>query len=245
MGKSSISYLDWMVSTQSFHCRKVSPGCQNCYAERMVVGFGGTFEGMPAPEMAPTIARRFEEIPAGNVCGLDFVSDLGLADIKHWHYVFAKVGQRPDCQFVFTTKRIERFQAHDKELRWPANLWVGVSAENQDYAYRWDILKSLSCNHRWLSVEPMLGIVEVDLTLCEWLVTGGESGKNRRHFDPQWAMNLGEQALEIGTTWYHKQSSCEKPDTDRMLFGREYNGKPAAFQRAAVAAKPAEQMRLF
>jgi protein gp37 len=246
MGKSSISYLDWLVSTQSFNCRKVSPGCANCYAERMMSRMGQLFEGMPKSESLDTLQRRFAEIPKGSVCGIDYMSDFGLATPFHWLAVFQLIEMRQDCQFVFTTKRIERFNAHDLDLEWPTNLWVGVSVENQDYAYRWDILKGLSCAHRWLSVEPMLGIVEVDLTLCEWLVTGGESGKNRRYFDPQWAYDIGQQALEIGTPWYHKQGSCERPDTNRTLFGHEYNGKPAAFSRPVVKAAPEpEQLRLF
>jgi protein gp37 len=247
MGKSSISYLDWLVSTQSFNCRKVSPGCANCYAERMMSRMGQLFEGMPKPEMDPTIARRFDEIPAGSVCGIDFMSDFGLAKLEHWRCVFAKITQRDDCQFVTTTKRPERFEAHGHELNWPDNLWMGVSIENGDYIYRADILKRIPAKHRWLSIEPMIGSVGgLDLTLIEWLVTGGESGKNRRHFDPQWAYDIGQQALEIGVPWYHKQGNCERPDTNRTLFGQEYNGKPAAFKRLAVKVVPEpEQLRLF
>ena len=247
MGKSSISYLDWLVSTQSFNCRKVSPGCANCYAERMMSRMGQVFEGVPKPEPSDTLYKRFNGIPKGQVCGIDFMSDFGLATVSHWNEVYQFMQWRDDCQFVFTTKRPERFEAHGHELTWPDNLWMGVSIENGDYNYRADILKRIPAKHRWLSIEPMIGRVDgLDLTLIEWLVTGGESGKNRRYFDPQWAYDIGQQALEIGTPWYHKQGSCKCPDTNRTLFGHEYNGKPAAFKRPVVKAAPEpEQLRLF
>jgi protein gp37 len=247
MGKSSISYLDWLVSTQSFNCRKASPGCDNCYAERISRGMGQTFEGMPKPEDVETLYKRFNGVPKGNVCGIDFMSDFGLATVNHWQGVFEFIRSRKDVQFVFTTKRPERFEAHRHELNWPDNLWMGVSIENGDYNYRADILKRIPAKHRWLSIEPMIGRVDgLDLTLIEWLVTGGESGKYPRHFDPQWAYDIGQQALEIGTVWYHKQGSCERPDTNRALFGHEYNGKPDAFKNQAVVSQPESvQLSLF
>jgi protein gp37 len=245
MAKSSISYLDWLVSTQSFNCRKASPGCDQCYAERLMAKSGLVFDGMPTPAIPEVIANRFRGVPKGVVCGLDFMSDLGLASFEHWELVFSEVANRPDCQFIFTTKRPQRFEKWNRQIDWPKNLWVGVSIENADYAYRAEVLNMLYCAHRWWSIEPMIGDVgDLNMSYIEWVVTGGESGATPRYFDPMWALRVGEKAQAMDIPWYHKQGSCQRPDTNRELFGKIHDDKPAAFQMRSEQTGPT-QLTLF
>ena len=59
--------------------------------------------------------------------------------------------------FQVLTKRHERLAALGGELRWPENVWMGVSVENQDYVARIDSLRKVPAKVRFLSVEPLLG----------------------------------------------------------------------------------------
>ncbi len=94
------------------------------------------------------------------------------------------------------------------------NVLLGVSAEDQKTAdERIPILLKTPAAKLWLSVEPMLGHIDTyrshDLsTSCnvvEWIVCGGESGKNARPMHPEWARSLRDQCQRSGTPFFFKQ----------------------------------------
>lgn len=84
------------------------------------------------------------------------------------------------------------------------NVWLGVTAENQKMAdQRIPILLDTPAVHRFVSVEPMLGAVNLDfycqfeheenegygveaLKGLDWVICGGESGRNARPINPEW-----------------------------------------------------------
>jgi protein gp37 len=66
---------------------------------------------------------------------------------------------------------------------YPENVWVGASAENEKYLHlRLPHLHSIPAAIRWLSIEPILEpMVLPDFAgQINWVVVGGESGKNFR-----------------------------------------------------------------
>lgn len=72
-----------------------------------------------------------------------------------------------------------------------------------------------------------------------WVITGGESGKNFRPMDPDWACSIKEQCLAHGVAFFHKQSSAfrseqepwiTEPDGSRWIW-HQYPGDLAAPQR--------------
>ncbi|MEM9880200.1 MAG: phage Gp37/Gp68 family protein, partial [Pseudomonadota bacterium] len=75
------------------------------------------------------------------------------------------------------------------------NVWVGVSAENHEWAY--ERLPELDATHaalHWVSAEPLVGPIDFDRLalgcLPDWIVVGGESGRNARSMDPDWAREI-------------------------------------------------------
>ena len=77
---------------------------------------------------------------------------------------------------------------------WPANVWVGTTVENQHYAdLRVPRLLEVPAPVRFLSCEPLLGPVDVDLTGIDWVIVGGESGPDARPMHPDWARALRDQ----------------------------------------------------
>ena len=86
----------------------------------------------------------------------------------HWH------------TFQVLTKRPERAAALASSLLWPANLWLGVSVENQRWTTRIDILRGIGARVLFLSCEPLLGPLSLDLEGIHWVIAGGESGPRAR-----------------------------------------------------------------
>ncbi len=94
--------------------------------------------------------------------------------------------------------------------RWPApNLWIGSSTERQqEHDLRAPHLLALRrhVGLTWLSIEPMLGLVELDPAhQIGWVVVGGESGQGSRPMDLSWVECLSAQTQALGIPMYFKQ----------------------------------------
>lgn len=213
-----------------WHCTKVSPGCANCYAERLNLRFAG----LPYTVSADTLRLdekamnepmkwRNDSLPVF-VCSM---TDLFHEDV---HFVWLiriwqMMERNPGRVFQVLTKRPEIARERIPALRgavstWPLpNVWLGVSVENQEMAdQRIPILLDIPAAVRWLSVEPMLGPVDLwavplqaDVIaghrpmLIDWVVCGGESGPGRRPFNPDWARDLLKQCSADCVAFFMKQ----------------------------------------
>lgn len=104
------------------------------------------------------------------------------------------------------------------------NVWLGVSAEDQkNLTERWNILKNIPAAVRWISMEPLLGLVNLPLTHTEtptenggtahsdfrsdvdWVVVGGESGPGARPMNPDWVRNIRHDCAKFGVPFLFKQ----------------------------------------
>jgi protein gp37 len=98
--------------------------------------------------------------------------------------------------------------------RWPlANVWLGVSAEDQRrYDERRDALRATPAAVRFLSIEPLLGPIGLNLSglsqvyrPIHWVIVGGESGPDARPMHPDWARSLRDQCSAAGVPFFFKQ----------------------------------------
>lgn len=95
----------------------------------------------------------------------------------------------------------------------PANIWLGVSIEDQRWANnRIPALLETPAAVRFLSCEPLLGPIslvantKIDTgTLVDWVIVGGESGPGARPMHPQWARQLRMECTENGIPFLFKQ----------------------------------------
>lgn len=182
------SAIEWTDHTFNpwIGCTKVSPGCDHCYAEaRMdnrlhVVNWGA---GQPRKR---TSAANWKEPMRWQREAKDFGETYGrrqrvfcssLADVfdnevpVQWRRdLFDLIDATPNLDWLLLTKRIgnaRRLYAEsylDSARPWPRNVWLGATVVSQEEADR-DIPKLLAvpARVRFLSVEPMLG--PIDLTL--------------------------------------------------------------------------------
>jgi protein gp37 len=104
---------------------------------------------------------------------------------------------------------------------WPLpNLWLGTSAENQEYAdKRIPELLQTPAAVRWVSAEPLLGPIDfhgilhpenfvlagVPVGWINWVVCGGESGPGARPMHPEWARSIRDQCAAADVPFFFKQ----------------------------------------
>lgn len=135
---------------------------------------------------------------------------------------------------------------------WPfRNIWLGVTAENQLRANkRIPILTQIPAAHRFVSIEPILGPVDLtkatgcngwdgggdfphDPRCCiQWVIAGGESGPGYRPMDLAWVRGLRDQCRAAGVPLHFKQASGVRPAKLPLLDGVVYDAAPPFGDRA-------------
>ena len=113
---------------------------------------------------------------------------------------------------------------------WPLpNLILGVTAENQDAAYkRLCLLLDTPAACRVVSVEPMLGEVVLPRGL-DWVICGGESGPGARPMHPGWVRRLRDQCYDQGVPFFFKQWG--KRAAGHLIDGHALRVYPELIQR--------------
>jgi protein gp37 len=190
-------------------------------AERL--NWTGTVRTAPARLLEPFGWARHQLVFVNSLSDLfheavpdDFVwTTFRMMELCDWHV------------FQVLTKRDDRLADLAPRLPWPANVWMGVSVGEQAAARRVDRLRAVPARVRFLSCEPLLEPLALDLTDIHWVITGGESGPHARPFDPAGALALRDQCHATGATFFHKQNGGRnKKATGRLLDGREYDEMP-------------------
>jgi len=105
------------------------------------------------------------------------------------------------------------------EYKWPPNVWLGVSVENQASAdKRIPLLVRMKAEgaaaHIWVSFEPLLENLTINHQLVrqlDWAVIGGESGPKARRMRVSWLAQLASQCATLRVPCYVKQASHRYP----------------------------------
>lgn len=84
------------------------------------------------------------------------------------------------------------------------------------------------------SFEPLLGPVILDTYAPDWIIVGGESGKNARPMDLDWARSLRDQAADLGRVFNFKQVGGRSADKGgHTLDGVQHFARPVFCGQAA------------
>jgi protein gp37 len=230
------STIEWTEATwnPTTGCSKISPGCKNCYADRLAKRLHAMGNPKYRAGFALTLHEDTLEIPKRlksprtifvNSMSDLFHDDVPLAFIQR---VFATMQQTPQHTFQILTKRAERLEKVAAQLEWPANIWMGVSVENADYTWRIDHLRRVPAAVRFLSIEPLLGpITNLALDDIHWVIVGGESGPRARPVDAEWVRVLRELCQTRSVAFFFKQwGGVQKGRNGRELDGRTWDEMP-------------------
>jgi protein gp37 len=250
------SKIEWCDHTFNpwFGCTKVSPACKHCYAESLtkrtgLVVWGPQAERRVSSEANWKLPLKWERDARDNG-GNPKVFCASLADVfedrseivearkRLWDLI-----DRTQClRWLLLTKRPENISGMLPEYwgnGW-ANVWLGTTVEDQQRVdERIPHLLRTPAAKRFLSVEPMLGAVDLlvplsigcgesGCTQCrgiDWVICGGESGRNARPMHPDWARSLLDQCKAAGVAFFMKQLSS----ADTRAY-KDFEGFPQDLQ---------------
>lgn len=228
MGKdSSIEWTDHTFNPW-WGCAKVSPGCENCYAETWAKRVGEKLWGKNQPRRffgekhwseplkwnsdAKAEGTRKRVFCASMADVFESRADLQPMRDKLW----ALIQRTPWLDWLLLTKRPQNIAGRVPWIsEWPKNVWLGTTIENQKSAEtRLPMLLRFPAECRFLSCEPLLGPVDLTswtsnrpkgLYSIDWVIAGGESGANARAMLPGWAISLRDQCQEHQIPFHFKQ----------------------------------------
>jgi protein gp37 len=242
---TTASNIEWteMTWNPTVGCTKVSPGCKNCYAERMAerlqaMGAAGYDNGFALT----MIATRLDDPLKRRKSTVYFVNSM--SDLFHEGVPFSFIDQVFDTitkshwhTFQILTKRADRMAEYFAGKRAPRNAWIGVSVEDRKYGLpRIDFLRTVDATVRFLSVEPLLeDLITIDLSNIHWVIVGGESGPKARPMQQEWVESIQLQCEEQGAAFFFKQwggwgadgKKRAKKFNGRIINGRTYDEMPA------------------
>lgn len=234
-----MSKIEWTEKTWNpvTGCTKVSAGCKHCYAERMAKRLQAMGQPNYANGFKVTCHMHMLEIPMKRkkqtmwfVCSM---SDLFHKDVPD-HFirlVFDVMYNTPQHTYQVLTKRPERMAEFAKQIIWPNNVWAGTSIENLDNAHRLAHLIKVPAPIKFLSCEPLLGPLPIQVQLVDWVIVGGESGPPARPMDEQWVRDIQINCERKGVKFFFKQwGGVNKKETGRLLDGRTWDEMPEVSQ---------------
>lgn len=204
-------------------CGKVSPGCTNCYAERMnkhyhwVKGEWGSnytltgHSNWQKPRAWAVSAAKCGTIRRVFCASLADVFDEGVK--SSWRTSLFKLISETlefgSLEWLILTKRPENI-AH-ASINWERFLEsglvrIGISAESQyTIDERLQKLAWYSPLPNFVSIEPMLQEIKLPDQPIDWVICGSESGPNARPFNVDWARSLASQCAYRGIPFFLKQ----------------------------------------
>jgi protein gp37 len=210
---SDRSAIEWTEATWNpvTGCTQVSPGCAHCYAKT----FAERFQGVPGHPyemgfeltLRPDRLRQPLEWKRPRLIFVNSMSDLFHEDVpeEYVRQIFDVMADAHWHTFQVLTKRAERLEELADRLPWPSNVWMGVSVENQRWTARIDHLRRVPAAVRFLSCEPLLGPLDLDLEGIDWVIVGGESGHGARPMQLEWARAIRQRCESAGVPFFFKQ----------------------------------------
>jgi protein gp37 len=241
------SSIEWTEATWNpvTGCTKISPGCKNCYAERLATRLRAMGQRNYVNGFELTLQPQTLQLPqkwkTPQIIFVNSMSDLFHEEVplKYIQRVFEVMNNASHHIYQVLTKRADRLAAVSSQLEWGTHIWMGVSVESHTYLSRIDRLRETGAQVKFLSLEPLLGPLPLlDLSGINWVIVGGESGPGSRPMDEDWVIDIRDQCCRAGIPFFFKQwGGINKKRAGRLLDNKTWDQMPRA---AAVHATLSE-----
>ena len=245
--------IEWTDATWNpvTGCTKVSAGCDNCYAHHVahmrlkdVYTRQLPVVDTPRNRLDPFSVRVWPERlsqpdrwKSSRMIFVNSMSDLFHKDVpvNHVRSIFEVMLRVDRHTYQVLTKRparAHRFWRNNRDLFHgspiPPHIWLGTSVESQDVHYRIEQLRDVPATVRFLSCEPLLNSMKLNLSGIHWVIVGGESGIGFRPMRHEWVRQIRNQALSEEVPFFFKQWGGRTPKAGgRVLDGRTWDEFPA------------------
>lgn len=187
-------------------CHKYSEGCKYCYIHKGDAKRGVDTNNIVKTDNfnAPVVKNKKGEykIKSGQTVFLCFSTDFLIEEADEWRQECWKIiKERSDLNFIFLTKRIERFMKciPDDWNNGYDNVTVGCTVENQNRAdFRLTLLNTLPIKHKNIICQPLIEELDIEKYLndIELVMVGGESDRNARVLNYNWVLDIREQCIK-------------------------------------------------
>lgn len=222
-------------------CTKVSDGCKNCYAEAMAKRLKSMNLDKYRNEFNLTLHENCLTEPLNwkkphniFVCSMSDLFHEMVPD-EFINKVFAIIKSTPIHNYQILTKRAERMSEFFNNKHIPNNVWLGVTVDVKKTVSRIDYLRNINAKIKFLSCEPLLeDLGKLDLSKINWVIVGGESGKNARPMKQEWLESIKRQTETQGASFFFKQWGTwgsdgikrSKKANGKLLNGKIYQNMP-------------------
>jgi len=223
--KTAIAWCDHTFNPW-WGCRRLSPSCKNCYA--------GTFAENRCGELffPASASTDDEDVPIRVTSAANWREPLkwdrkaaeagirrtvfcaSMTDVFLQHSVaraaradlWELILKTPNLTWLLLTKRVQYAGEVPRDLK--RRAWLGVTVENQVCAaVRLEALREHGKGFAgwFVSCEPLLGVLSLNLTGIDWVIAGGESGPHARPTHCVWAKCLRDDAVAARVPFLWKQ----------------------------------------
>lgn len=266
------SNIEWTDATVNFWwgCTKVGPGCDHCYAEKWDNRVGGAHWGLNVPRRkiesaGKTLHRLNRKHQRVFIQSMSDLFDLEVP-LEWFAEAWGKIEKCNRLEIQIVTKRVSAVEKRLAQIgctTWPKHAGLIITVVNQVEADR-DIPRLLALKAKFgipwigLSIEPMLGPIDLMEVipnpiiyspvhgmdrLLDWVICGGESGKNARPMHPDWPRAIRNQCKAAGVPflfkqwgeWQHGSTLGKEPKIDAAVLNDGTLIWPATHQKVIDA----------
>lgn len=245
---SAGSAIQWTHHTHNpwWGCYEQSPACDHCYAKRLAARFGVRWGAAEAPRFASQkqleepfrlqqrAERRKTRYRVFCASMSDVMDPRAIFDV-HRVKLYDTIERTPRLDWMLLTKQPKNFRRllpqHWLAGGLPKNVWVGITAENQEWLERRvGYLLDIPAQVLFLSMEPLLSAVDLEHVKIRsgslkgavldvlrgthlgrmfsdraigWVIAGGESGPRPMH--PDWVRGIRDQCERANVPFFFKQ----------------------------------------
>lgn len=208
-------------------CKRCSEGCKYCYIHK-----GDYKRNVDTSDIkkTPNFDAPITRLNNGNykmksgIVYTCFSTDFFIEEADVWREECWKmIKERSDLNFLFLTKRIERFMdciPDDWEDGYD-NIIIGCSVENQkNIDIKIKILNEVPIRHKMIICQPLIEKVDIEKYLegIELVIVGGESDFNARPLDYDWVLDIREQCIRKGVNFEFRQCGTHFIEDNVMKY---------------------------
>ncbi len=226
MSRTKIEWTDftWNPVTGCLH------RCPYCYGEKIAKRFKKLYPNGYKPTFHPErlrepfkVSRNFRSRNPNLSEGAAMIFTVSMGDLfgswmledrRFWVYsVFNTIWDIyrsspllwPRHQFQILTKAPQNIEFLLVD-RIPPNVWIGTTVEDQSKTWRIEHIQNLKHHGiKFVSFEPLLGPIEVDLSGIDWVIIGAQTNPYRPP-DPGWVQGLIVRAKDAGAAVFLKDN---------------------------------------
>lgn len=232
-------------------CSPVSQGCLHCWAageayvrshqknpkiRALYEGLTELKDGIPTFNVTVRINEKALEIPLKTkkptVFAVAWGGDLfhEAVPLNFQAHAFSVMASCPEHTFLVLTKRPQIMAQFikpyiDAKAIIFRNIYLGTTVESPDYLWRVEELLKCTPFSLWLSIEPMLGPIDLRWGSISQVILGGETGPGARPMHPEWVRSVRDQCKRAGVPFFFKGWGSPKTAfyMGLLLDGQEHN----------------------